>query len=30
MWVKSKCPNREEFVVGWTDPTRSRPYIGGG
>jgi bifunctional non-homologous end joining protein LigD len=27
--VKSKCLNREEFVVvGWTDPTGSRPHIG--
>jgi bifunctional non-homologous end joining protein LigD len=29
LWVKSKCLNREEFVVvGWTDPTGSRPHIG--
>jgi DNA ligase D-like protein (predicted ligase) len=29
LWVKSKCLNREEFVVvGWTDPTGSRPLIG--
>lgn len=29
IWVKSKCLNREEFVVvGWTDPTGSRPAIG--
>jgi ATP-dependent DNA ligase len=29
IWVKSKCLNREEFfVVGWTDPTGSRPHIG--
>jgi DNA ligase D-like protein (predicted ligase) len=29
LWVKSKCLNREEFVViGWTDPTGSRPDIG--
>jgi DNA ligase D-like protein (predicted ligase) len=29
LWVKSKCLNREEFaVVGWTDPTGSRPQIG--
>lgn len=29
LWVKSKCLNREEFVVvGWTDPTGSRPEIG--
>jgi DNA ligase D-like protein (predicted ligase) len=29
IWVKSKCMNREEFVVvGWTDPEGSRPYIG--
>lgn len=29
LWVKSKCLNREEFVVvGWTDPTGSRPRIG--
>ena len=27
--MKSKCLNREEFVVvGWTDPTGSRPHIG--
>jgi bifunctional non-homologous end joining protein LigD len=29
LWVKSKCLNREEFVVvGWTEPTGSRPHIG--
>ena len=29
IWVKSKCPNREEFVVeGWTDPEGSRSHIG--
>ena len=29
LWVKSKCLNREEFVVvGWTDPERSRQHIG--
>ncbi|MFT4119164.1 non-homologous end-joining DNA ligase [Bradyrhizobium sp.] len=29
IWVKSKCLNREEFVVvGWTDPKGSRPHIG--
>ena len=29
IWVKSKCLNREEFVVvGWTDPERSRSHIG--
>jgi DNA ligase D-like protein (predicted ligase) len=29
VWVKSKCLNREEFiVVGWTEPTGSRPDIG--
>jgi bifunctional non-homologous end joining protein LigD len=29
IWVKSKCLNREEFVVvGWTDPEESRPHIG--
>jgi bifunctional non-homologous end joining protein LigD len=29
LWVKSKCLNREEFIViGWTDPTGSRPLIG--
>src|SRR4029077_10811155 len=28
-WVKSKCLNREEFVVvGWTDPEGSRAHIG--
>jgi len=27
--VKSKCLNREEFVVvGWTDPEGSRSHIG--
>jgi DNA ligase D-like protein (predicted ligase) len=29
IWVKSKCLNREEFVVvGWTDPEGGRPHIG--
>ena len=29
LWAKSKCLKREEFVVvGWTDPTGSRPHIG--
>jgi bifunctional non-homologous end joining protein LigD len=29
IWLKSKCLNREEFVVvGWTDPEGSRDYIG--
>lgn len=29
LWVKSKCLNREEFVVvGWSDPEGSRPHIG--
>ena len=29
LWVKSKCLNREEFVVvGWSDPTGSRAHIG--
>jgi DNA ligase D-like protein (predicted ligase) len=29
LWVKSKCLNREEFVVvGWTDPEGSRQHIG--
>jgi bifunctional non-homologous end joining protein LigD len=29
IWVKSKCLNREEFVVvGWTDPEGSRRLIG--
>jgi bifunctional non-homologous end joining protein LigD len=29
IWVKSKCLNREEFVVvGWTDPEGSRSNIG--
>jgi bifunctional non-homologous end joining protein LigD len=28
-WLKTKCLNREEFVVvGWTDPTGSRPHFG--
>jgi hypothetical protein len=27
LWRKSKCLNRQEFVVvGWTDPEGSRPY----
>ena len=29
MWRKSKCVNREEFViVGYSDPEGSRPYFG--
>jgi len=29
IWRKSKCLNRQEFVVvGWTDPEGSRPYLG--
>jgi DNA ligase D-like protein (predicted ligase) len=29
LWRKSKCLNREEFViVGWTDPEGSRPSVG--
>jgi hypothetical protein len=29
IWVKSKCLNREEFVVvGWTDPEGSRSHFG--
>ena len=29
LWLKSKCLNREEFVVvGWTDPEGSRPRLG--
>ena len=29
LWTKSKCLNREEFVVaGWTDPEGSRPHLG--
>jgi bifunctional non-homologous end joining protein LigD len=29
LWVKTKCLNREEFVVvGWSDPEGSRPYLG--
>jgi DNA ligase D-like protein (predicted ligase) len=28
-WLKTKCLNREEFiVVGWTNPEGSRPYLG--
>ena len=28
-WRKSKCLNRQEFVVvGWTDPESSRPHLG--
>jgi hypothetical protein len=28
IWVKTKCLNQQEFVVGWTDPECSRPYLG--
>jgi DNA ligase D-like protein (predicted ligase) len=29
LWRKSKCLNRQEFViVGWTDPEGSRPHLG--
>ncbi|SEP49365.1 DNA ligase D [Rhodospirillales bacterium URHD0017] len=29
IWVKSKCLNREEFIViGWTDPEGSRSHLG--
>jgi DNA ligase D-like protein (predicted ligase) len=29
LWVKTKCLNREEFVVvGWSDPEGSRAYLG--
>jgi DNA ligase D-like protein (predicted ligase) len=29
LWRKSKCLNRQEFVVvGWTEPEGSRPYLG--
>jgi DNA ligase D-like protein (predicted ligase) len=29
LWVKTKCLNREEFVVvGWTEPEGTRPYLG--
>ena len=29
LWRKSKCLDRQEFVVvGWTDPEGSRPYLG--
>jgi bifunctional non-homologous end joining protein LigD len=29
LWVKTKCLNREEFVVvGWTEPEGSRPFLG--
>ena len=29
LWVKVKCLHCAEFVVvGWTDPERSRPYLG--
>jgi bifunctional non-homologous end joining protein LigD len=29
LWRKSKCLNRQEFVVvGWTDPEASRPNLG--
>jgi len=29
LWLKTKCLNREEFVVVvWTDPEGSRPFIG--
>ena len=29
LWRKSKCLNRQEFVVvRWTDPEGSRPHLG--
>jgi DNA ligase D-like protein (predicted ligase) len=29
IWQKSKCLNRQEFViVGWTDPEGARPHLG--
>jgi ATP-dependent DNA ligase len=29
LWLKTKCLNREEFVVvGWTDLAGSRPFLG--
>src|SRR5439155_17066224 len=29
LWLKTKCLNREEFVVvGWTDPEGARPWLG--
>src|ERR1700756_4452615 len=29
LWRKTKCLNREEFIiVGYTDPEASRPYLG--
>jgi bifunctional non-homologous end joining protein LigD len=29
LWLKTKCPNREKFIViGWTDPEGSRPRLG--
>jgi DNA ligase D-like protein (predicted ligase) len=29
LWRKTKCLNRQEFVVvGWTDPEGSRPHLG--
>ena len=29
LWLKSKCLNREEFVVvGWTEPGGSRSHFG--
>lgn len=29
LWIKTKCLNREEFVVvGWTDPEGLRPFLG--
>src|SRR5271154_5636237 len=29
LWLKTKCLNREKFVViGWTDPEGSPPFIG--
>jgi bifunctional non-homologous end joining protein LigD len=28
-WLKSKCLNREEFIViGWSEPSRSRSHFG--
>jgi ATP-dependent DNA ligase len=29
IWIKTKCLNRQEFVViGWTEPEGSRPHLG--
>jgi ATP-dependent DNA ligase len=28
LWRKAKALNRQEFVVGWSDPEGTRPHLG--